>query len=93
MSKAKNSAALARAGITPRGLNRDEAATYINISGPTFDRLVVSGQMPRPRKIFGRKVWDRLEIDAYFSRLPYDDGTPGESPKQGGDDVWSRCRV
>ena len=91
MNKLDNVAQLVRAGLSPRGLSRPLAAAYVGVSPCTFDALVRNGQMPRPRALMGRRAWDRVEIDRYFSRLPYDDGTqPSEADKG---DVWSRVRV
>lgn len=54
----------------PRGLGRDDAARYIGISPTKFDEMVADGRMPRPKRIDGRIVWDRLRLDAAFSDLP-----------------------
>ena len=56
--------------IEPRGLHRDEAARYIGISVSKFDELVGDGRMPPPRRIDGRKVWDRRALDSAFDDLP-----------------------
>ncbi len=58
----------------PRGLSRDEAARYIGIGSTKFDELVKDGRMPRPKRVDGRTVWDRIAIDAAFSELPEDGG-------------------
>lgn len=58
--------------IVPRGMNRMVAAAYIGIGTTLFDRLVSDGRMPRPRKLDGRLVWDKLELDQSFSDLPHD---------------------
>ncbi len=58
--------------VTPRGLQREVAARYIGISPTKFDQLVVDGRMPQPRRLDGRKLWDRLELDEAFSALPTD---------------------
>ena len=54
----------------PRGLCRDEAARYIGVSSTKFDDLVTRGDMPRPKRIDGRVVWDRYALDAAFTELP-----------------------
>jgi len=56
----------------PRGLSRDEAARYIGVGTTKFDQMVADRRMPRPKRIDGRLVWDRLQIDAAFSDLPED---------------------
>lgn len=58
--------------VNPRGLQRDIAARYIGISPTKFDQLVTEGRMPQPRRLDGRKLWDRLELDEAFSDLPTD---------------------
>lgn len=58
--------------ITPRGLQREVAARYVGISATKFDELVNEGRMPQPRRIDGRKVWDRLELDDAFDALPHE---------------------
>ena len=54
---------------TRRGLSREEAAAYIDISPNTFDRMVSDGLMPKPVQIYGRKVWDVRAIDSAFDTL------------------------
>lgn len=56
----------------PRGVNRVEASAYVGISASKFDEMVGDGRMPPPRRIDGRKVWDRLELDIAFEALPRD---------------------
>lgn len=54
----------------PRGLSRDEAARYIGIGSSKFDELVKDGRMPRPKRLDGRVVWDRVSLDIAFTDLP-----------------------
>lgn len=54
----------------PRGMNREEAARYIGVSPRKFDELVVSGRMPKPKRIDGRAVWDRVGLDVAFADFP-----------------------
>lgn len=54
----------------PRGLSRDEAARYIGVGTTKFDEMVADKRMPKPKRIDGRTVWDRIAIDAAFSELP-----------------------
>lgn len=65
----------------PRGLSRDEAAWYVGVGATKFDQLVADKRMPRPKRIDGRIVWDRWQLDRAFEALP-DDGER--------DDVWDR---
>jgi excisionase family DNA binding protein len=56
----------------PRGLSREEAARYVGVGLTKFEEMVKDGRMPRPKRIDGRVVWDRLKIEAAFSDLPDD---------------------
>jgi len=56
----------------PRGLSREEAARYVGVGVSKFDEMVADGRMPRPKRIDGRVVWDRLRIDAAFTDLKED---------------------
>ena len=58
--------------IEPRGLGRIDAAAYIGISPSKLDQLIEDGRMPRPRRIDGRVLWDRFELDDAWERLPID---------------------
>lgn len=57
----------------PRGLCREEAARYVGVGSTKFDAMVADGRMPRPKRVDGRVVWDRIALDAAFTDLP-DDG-------------------
>ncbi|RVK16258.1 hypothetical protein CN138_10480 [Sinorhizobium meliloti] len=54
----------------PRGLSREDAARYVGVGATKFDQMVSDRLMPRPKKVGGRVIWDRLAIDAAFSDLP-----------------------
>ena len=62
--------------LPPRGLSRVQAAEYIGVSPSTFDKMVAEGDMPPPKKIRGRVIWDRKQLDCAFDA--FDDG--GENP-------------
>jgi excisionase family DNA binding protein len=53
----------------PRGLSREEAARYIGVGTSKFDQLVHDGRMPRGKRIDGRIVWDRIQLDVAFTDL------------------------
>lgn len=53
----------------PRGLSRVEAARYVGVSPSTFDKLVNSGEMPQPKRVGGRRIYDRVALDAAFDLL------------------------
>lgn len=54
----------------PRGMSRDEASRYIGVGTTKFDEMVADGRMPKPKKIDGRVIWDRLRVEAAFTDLP-----------------------
>ena len=58
--------------LPPRGLSRLQAAEYVGIGTTKFDEMVADGRMPRPKRIDGRTVWDRMKLDEAFAAL--DDG-------------------
>ncbi|WP_421477519.1 helix-turn-helix transcriptional regulator [Agrobacterium tumefaciens] len=51
-------------------MSRDEAARYIGVGTTKFDQMVKDGRMPKPKRIDGRTVWDRIKLDDAFTRLP-----------------------
>lgn len=66
--------ALLPPSLPPRGLSREESATYIGVSPTTFDKMVDDGRMPKPKNINERKIWDRHKLDSSFAALPDTDG-------------------
>ena len=54
-----------------RGLSLHDAAMYVGISNALFERAVASGQMPQPRVLAGRNVWDIVELNSAFDKLPH----------------------
>jgi predicted DNA-binding transcriptional regulator AlpA len=66
--------------LPPRGLSRVKAAAYIGVSPTTFDAMMQRREMPRPKRIGARAVWDRLKLDAAFAAIPgnddHDQGNP-----------------
>jgi predicted DNA-binding transcriptional regulator AlpA len=53
----------------PRGLRAPRAAAYVGMSETSFLALVTEGKMPRPKRMKGMAIWDRLELDAAFEAL------------------------
>ncbi|MGY3615928.1 helix-turn-helix transcriptional regulator [Bradyrhizobium sp. USDA 10063] len=53
----------------PRGMRREEAARYVGVGVSKFDEMVADGRMPRPKRVDGRVIWDRLRLDAAFTDL------------------------
>jgi len=56
----------------PRGMSRNEAARYVGVGATKFDEMVADGRMPRPKRVDGCVIWDRLRVEAAFSDLPDD---------------------
>lgn len=54
----------------PRGMSREEAARYIGVGTTKFDQMVKDGRMPKPKRVDGRTLWDRIKLDEAFTRLP-----------------------
>ena len=59
-----------------RGLSRLEAAGYIGVSATTFDRMILAGEMPGPKRIGARKIWDIRALDLAFDALSGEDAAP-----------------
>jgi excisionase family DNA binding protein len=64
------------ASLPPRGLSRAQAAEYVGVSASTFDKMVTDGDMPAPKRIRGRVIWDLKEVDRAFETLSEGDGNP-----------------
>ena len=60
-----------------RGLDEAEAAVYLSISPSFFRSAVERGEMPRPRILGARRIWDVDDLDAAFKALPKE-GEPEE---------------
>lgn len=74
----------------PRGLSRVQAAEYVGVRTTKFDEMVKDGRMPSPKEIDGRRVWDRIQLDAAFAALPNRGGaeTPEEINEWAGLQTW-----
>jgi len=66
-----------------RGLDEREAAVYLSLSPSFFRRLVDKGDMPRPRLLGSRRIWDVDDLDAAFRSLPI------EGDQRGVTDTWA----
>lgn len=62
--------------LAPRGLSRSQAAEYIGISASKFSQMVLDARMPKPKRIDGRLVWDKVELDDAFEALPNGEENP-----------------
>jgi excisionase family DNA binding protein len=69
-----------------RGLDENEAAVYLSLSPSFFRSLVERGEMPRPRLIGSRRIWDIDDLDAAFKGLPVE--KPVEKA-DGEHDTWA----
>jgi len=65
--------------LAPRGLSRNQAAEYIGVGSTKFDEMVNDGRMPKPKRIDGRVVWDRVLLDEAFEALDNED-VPKKNP-------------
>jgi predicted DNA-binding transcriptional regulator AlpA len=68
--------------LPPRGLSRGQAAEYIGVGVTKFDELVNDGRMPKPKRIDGRTVWDRVQLDEAFGAFD-DEAMPKKNPWDG----------
>jgi len=69
--------------LAPRGLSRSQSAQYIGVGVSKFDQMVRDGRMPKPKRVDGRTIWDRLELDEAFSALEQDDAPAKRNPWEG----------
>jgi predicted DNA-binding transcriptional regulator AlpA len=69
ISVSRNSVSCLPPSLAPRGLSRMQAAEYIGVGATKFDEMVSDGRMPRPKRIDGRTVWDRIRLDEAFDTL------------------------
>ena len=60
--------------FTPRLLPAPQAAHYIGVSVSTLRKLPI-----RRRQLDGKRVYDRLDLDAYASSLTYESGEGGNT--------------
>lgn len=65
---------------TRRGLHREESAAYVGVSPNTFDRMIADGLMPKPKQVYGRKLWDAHALDRAFNALPGGDDSAQANP-------------
>ena len=54
----------------PRGLSRKQSAVYVGVGVTKFDEMVADGRMPKPKRVDGRVIFDRLGLDEAFDALP-----------------------
>ena len=64
---------MAKGPIPPNerfGMSCAEAAAYIGVSRPYFERLVEVGRFPQPKEVGGRLIWSRSAVERAFEALP-----------------------
>lgn len=49
--------------------------------------MILSGEMPAAKRVRGRRIWDRVQLDRAFAALPDENGDADS------DDVWSMAAV
>lgn len=79
MTQTKSREIVLPPSLPPRGLRRTEAAAYIGVSVSMFDWMIAQGLMPKPKRVGGRVIWDRLKVDEAFTAIPGDDEKPKQS--------------
>lgn len=73
----------------PRRLSRDLAAAYVGVSPGKFDAGVIDGTWPQAIEDGGRRLWDRLMLDAAVDRQS--GRSPNTQAESGlGDVRWGR---
>ena len=66
--------------LPPRALSRVQSAYYVCVGTTLFDEMVKDGRMPRPKRVNGKTIWGRVELDEAFVALPTDeDANPWDS--------------
>jgi excisionase family DNA binding protein len=75
---ARNTVSSLPLSLAPRGLSRVQAAEYVGVGVTKFDEMVDDGRMPRPKRIDGRHVWDRIKLDEAFAALDDEAGPKDE---------------
>ena len=74
--KHRNSVSWLLLSLSRRGLSRVQAADYIGVGVTKFDEMVADGRMPKPKRIDGRTVWDRMKLDEAFDALEDENAAP-----------------
>jgi predicted DNA-binding transcriptional regulator AlpA len=46
-----------------------QSAEYVGVGTTKFDEMVEDGRMPKPKRIDGRTIWDRMKLDEAFAAL------------------------
>jgi predicted DNA-binding transcriptional regulator AlpA len=80
--------------LPPRGLSRKEAADYLGIGTELLDRAAEAGVLPQPRKLMGKRIWDRVDLDRALDELPHwtADGRRRDAPSNDNPDAAQHSR-
>ena len=70
----------------PRWLRREGAADYLSVSPTQFDTWRDQGIVPKPSKIGGVVLWDRLALDENMEAIFYPEAEAEVA-------VWNDVRV
>lgn len=55
--------------LAPIGLRRKTAAQFMGVSETTFDKMIVDGLVPSGKRIYGRRLWDRRDLEASLAAI------------------------
>lgn len=55
--------------LPPRGLSRVQASEYVGVSPSHFDKLVRDRVFPPAKRLAGRVIWDRKQLDRALDAL------------------------
>lgn len=75
--------------LAPVGVNLDQAAALIGIGTSLFTQLVTAGQMPEPRPIASRLLWDVEEVVAAFRAIPHRGETSRTGSSSPSNNPWN----
>ncbi len=64
--------------LAPLGLSRPQSAFYVGVGRTKFDEMVADGRMPKPKRIDGRLIWVRTELDEAVYALPSEADADGD---------------
>lgn len=57
--------------LPPRLINREAAAAYVNVCPNTFDGMVETSKMPKPKQLTSKRIaWDVRALDIAVDHLP-----------------------
>lgn len=75
--------------LAPVAVNLDQAAALIGIGSSLFTQLVAAGQMPEPRPIASRLLWDVEEVAAAFRAIPHRGESNGLGTSSPSNNPWN----